>query len=381
MRVRAVGHSSHRCPVGAYRGVGTNTAVFATERMMDIVARELGIDPLEIRRRNAHPQLPVTTPSGRALDSGDYPRLLERLEQEAGYQQLRSEQAEARSRGRVIGIGLALFNEHSGTGATDYRRRGVTTVPGTDAARVVVTGAGRVIIHSSSAEAGQDHAATYRLLAARELGISPELVDVVEGDTDVCPPGTGAFVSRGAVGQLDSLILALRGVAEKDMQPGTDLTVTVDPQQVYPSGAHLAVVELDAVSHLPRVLRYVSIEDCGTIINDRVVADQVRGGIAMGIGKTLLEEVVHGEDGQILSSTLLDYLVPLAPDIPKLELHHLECPSPRTLLGSKGVGEAGTIGAFGAVPNAVNDALSPWGVEVNELPCTPNRIFEALERA
>lgn len=280
----------------------------------------------------------------------------------------------------MVGIGLALFNEHSGTGATEYRRRGITTVPGTDASRVRVTAAGRVVIHSSSAEAGQDHAATYRQLAVRELGIGPELVDVVEGDTDLCPPGTGAFVSRGAVGQLDSLILALREVAERDIQPGTDVTRTVDPEQVFPSGAHLAVVEIDPISCVARVLRYVCVEDCGTVVNAKVVEGQVRGGVAMGIGKTLLEEVVHGDDGQILSATLLDYLVPLAPDIPELELHHLESPSPKTLLGSKGVGEAGTIGAFGAIPNAVNDALSTLGVELNQLPCSPNRIFEAIER-
>ena len=379
MRVRTSAHTSHRCPVGAYRGVGTNTAVFATERIMDIAAAELGIDPLEIRRRNTHRQLPVTTAAGRSLDSGDYPELLARLERAADYAALRREQARLRAAGRMIGIGLALFNEHSGTGNSDYRGRGITTVPGFDASRVVVTQAGRVVIHSSSAEAGQDHAATYRQLAVSELGVAPELVDVVEGDTDLCPPGTGAFVSRGAVGQLDSLVLALREVAAGDLQPGTDVTRTVDPEQVFPSGAHLAMVEIDTDSCIPRVLRYLCVEDCGTIINQQVVQGQVRGGIAMGIGKTLLEEAVHGADGQILSSTLLDYLVPLAPDIPVLELHHLESPSPKTLLGSKGVGEAGTIGAFGAVPNAVNDALSQLGVELNELPCSPNRIFEAIE--
>jgi carbon-monoxide dehydrogenase large subunit len=379
IRVRTTAHSSHRCPVGAYRGVGTNTAVFATERTLDVAANQLRIDPLEIRRRNVHRVLPVTTAAGRVLDSGDYSKLLDRLEEAAGYGGLREQQAELRGRGRLVGIGLAVFNEHSGTGASDYRRRGITAVPGIDSARVRVTEAGRVVIHSSSAEAGQDHAATYRQLAVSELGVAADLVDVIEGDTDLCPPGTGAFVSRGAVGQLDSLLLALREVAEKDIQPGTDVTRTVDPEQVFPSGAHLTLVEIDPISCLPRVLRYVCVEDCGTVVNRRVVEGQVRGGIAMGIGKTLLEEMVHGQDGQILSTTLLDYLVPLAPDVPALETHHLESPTPKTLLGSKGVGEAGTVGAFGAVPNAVNDALAPLGVELNQVPCSPDRIFRLIE--
>ena len=379
LHVRARAHSSHRCPVGAYRGVGTNTAVHATERMLDVVAAELGLDPLELRRRNALRGLPRTTAGGRHLDSGDYLALLDRLAVAAGYDELRRRRAEARRVGRLVGIGLALFNEHSGTGAAEYRDRGLTEVSGLDACRVRVTRAGRVEVFASSVEIGQGLAETCRLVAARELGVDPDRVDVVMGDTERCPPGTGAFVSRGAVGLLDSLVAALRAVAARDLEPGTEAVRTVDPRQVFPSGAHLAVAEVDPVTLVPRVTRYVAVEDCGTVIDEAAVAGQVRGGVAMGIGKVLLEEVVHDGDGQVRTATLLDYLVPLAADVPAVEIAHLVSPSPRTALGSKGVGEAGTIGAFGAVANAVADAVAPLGAELRRLPYSPERIFEAVE--
>ncbi len=379
-RFAARGVASSRCPAGAYRGVGMNAAAYATERMVDIVAAELGLDPLELRRRNVVAEFPFRSAAGRNLDSGDYRGLLDRLE--TGYGELRRRQASARAEGRLVGIGIGIFNEHSGTGATEYRGRGVTAIPGNDSARVRVSAEGRIEIFTSGAEAGQGHPETYRLLAARELGVEPALVDVLEGDTDACPPGSGTFVSRGAVGGLSSLVEALREVAEMDLAPGLDVTHSVDPRQVYPSGAHLALVEVDTTACIPRVLAYHAVEDCGTIVNQAAVEDQVRGGIAMGIGGVLLEEFAYGGDGQPLSSTLLDYLVPLATDMPRdVTLEHIESPSPYTALGSKGVGEGGTIGAFAAVANAVADAVAPLGVTLTDLPYSPDRIFTAIEAA
>ncbi len=378
-RFAASGVASSKCPAGAYRGVGMNGGAYATERMVDIVAAELGLDPLELRRRNAVTEFPSRTAAGRNLDSGDYLGLLDRLEAGAGYAELRRRQAAMRTEGRLVGIGIGLFNEHSGTGSTEYRGRGVTAIPGNDSARVRVTEAGRIEIFTSAAEAGQGHPETYRLLAARELGVDPALVDVVEGDTDSCPPGSGTFVSRGAVGGLSSLVEALREVAEKDLAPGLDVTHSVDPRQVYPSGAHLALVEVEATGCVPRVLAYHAVEDCGTVVNHDAVEGQVRGGIAMGLGGVLLEEFAYSADGQPLSSTLLDYLVPLATDVPaEMTLEHIESPSPRTALGSKGVGEGGTIGAFAAVANAVADALAPLGVTLTDLPYSPDAIFTAI---
>ncbi len=355
-----------------------NAAVYATERMLDEIAAHLDQDPLEIRRRNLVKDLPRATLTGRRLDSGDYAALLDRLEETSGYPELRRRQSAARAQGRLFGVGIGLFNEHSGTGSADYRSRGITSIPGTDAARVKVLEGGRLVIHTSAADAGQGHAETYRGLAARELGVPPEQVEVVEGDTDLCPHGSGTFASRGAVGVVESVVAALRAVAERDLAPGTDITITTQPEQVYPSGAHLAVVEVDPVTLVPAVTRYVAVEDCGVVLEPDLVEGQVRGGVAMGIGNVLLEEHVYSDDGQPLTTTMLDYLVPLAVDVPSVEIHHLEKPSPSTVLGSKGVGEAGTIGAHGAVANAVADAVRPLGARLRRLPYSPARIHEAL---
>jgi carbon-monoxide dehydrogenase large subunit len=355
-----------------------NAGVFASERMMDMIATELALDPLELRRRNAIRKLPTTTPAGRHLDSGDYLGLLERLEKESDYEELRRQQTAARSEGRLVGIGIGFFNEHSGSGSGDYMRRGVSTIPGWDAARVVVIGDGRIEIYTSAAEAGQGHAETYRALAVSVLGLAPEQIDVIEGDTDLCPDGTGTFASRGAVGVVESVVQALRKAAEQDLAPGTDVTHVHDPSQVYPCGAHLAVVEVDPVGLVPRVTRYVVVEDCGVIIHAGLVDEQVLGGVATGVGDVLLEEHRYSTDGQILTASLMDYLLPLASDVPDVEIHHLTSPSPATTVGSKGVGEAGTIGAFAAVANAVADAVRPLGAELTDLPYSPSRIFAAL---
>lgn len=379
-RFEAIGRLSSKCPAGAYRGVGMAAAAYATERMVDLVAAEMGIDPLGLRLRNAFTELPQKTHAGRELDSGDYQALLARLA--PAYARARHERDAARGERRLCGIGVGFFNEHSGTGAGEYRRRGIAAVPGFDSARVRVDASGRVFIYTSSAEAGQGHAETYRLVAAAELGLAPESVIVIEGDTDDCPPGSGTFVSRGAVGQLSALVQALREAAAKDLEPGLDVTATVDPRQVFPAGAHLATVEVDPLSLQPRLTGYWAVEDCGTVINTEAADGQVVGGIAMGAGGVLLEELRYSPEGGLITGTLLDYLVPLAPDLPaEIHVEHLESPSPRTELGSKGVGEAGTIGAFAAVANAVADAVAPLGARLTDLPYSPARLFAALETA
>jgi carbon-monoxide dehydrogenase large subunit len=201
---------------------------------------------------------------------------------------------------------------------------------------------------------------------------------VIEGDTSLCPEGSGTFISRGAVGVVESVLEALRMAAKEDLQPGTDVTHVHDPSQVYPCGAHLAVVEVDPIGLVPRVVRYVAVEDCGRVISGDLVDGQVRGGVAMGIGEVLLEEHIYSDEGQLLTASLRTYLVPLARDVPQIETHHVESPSPSTALGSKGVGEAGTIGAFGAIASAVADAVGRRGTGLAELPYSPDRIFSAI---
>jgi carbon-monoxide dehydrogenase large subunit len=381
LRFHAIAFTTHKCPVGAHRGVGMDAAVYATERLIDDVAAELGLDPFEIRRRNLHRSLPVTSVTNRALDSGDYEGLLDELAQRGDYPALRRRQQAEREAGRLFGIGVALFNEHSGTGSTDYRRRGVTGIPGVDAARIVVDAAGRVIIHTSAADAGQAHAESYRELAVRQLGVRPEDVTVIEGDTDLAPFGSGTFASRGAVGVTEAVVQCLQEVAAADLAPGTDVVRTVDPSQVFPAGAHLAAVSVDPLTFRARVEAYTAAEDVGRVIFAAAAEAQVEGGVAMGIGDVLLEEHVYTHDGQIQTSTLLDYLVPLASDVPAITLAHLESPSPHTALGSKGIGEAGTVGAYGAVANAVADAVRPLGIDLTALPYSPGRIFEAQKGA
>jgi len=243
----------------------------------------------------------------------------------------------------------------------------------------VVTDAGRIEIYTSAADAGQGHAESYRALAVGEFGFDPDLIDVIEGDTSACPDGSGTFISRGAVGVAASVFEALREVVKRDCEPGTDVTRVHDPTQVYPTGAHLAAVEIDPVDLVPRVVRYVVVENCGRLIHPDIVDGQIRGGVAMGIGEVLHEAHLYTADGQLETSTLRDYLVPLTTTVPPIEIHHHESPTPATPLGTKGVGEAGTIGAFGAVPNAVADALTTLTAEVTELPLTPERIFTAID--
>jgi aerobic carbon-monoxide dehydrogenase large subunit len=179
---------------------------------------------------------------------------------------------------------------------------------------------------------------------------------------------------------VESVVEALRMAAKQDLAPGTDVTHVHDPSQVYPCGAHLAVVEVDPVGLVPHVVRYVVIEDCGRMLDRDLVEGQVRGAVAMGIGEVLLEEHAYADDGQLLTASLRHYLPPLTANVPPVEIHHLESPSPDTTLGSKGVGEAGTIGAFGAVANAVADAVSPLGAELTQLPYSPERIHSATRR-
>lgn len=378
-RVEIQAIATNKSPVGPCRGIGQNAAVFATERMMDLLAAGLGIDALEIRRRNIVRDLSWTSPTGRKLDSGDYEELFALLEPH--YERLRQWREEGIMAGRMVGVGLGVFNEISASGSADYQRRGVTSLPGTDAARVVVTDDGRIEIYTSAADAGQGHAETYRALAADELGLDPDIIDVIEGDTSVCPEGSGTFISRGAVGVAACVVEALRDVAKKGCQPGTEATHVHDPNQVYPIGAHLAAVEIDPTTLVPKVVEYQAVEDCGRIVHRDVVDGQIRGGIAMGIGEVLYESHAYSADGQLMTTTLSDYLLPLANTVPPIDIQHVESPTPATPLGTKGVGEAGTIGAFGAVANAVSDAVAPLGAELTDLPYTPERIFAAIRSA
>ena len=430
-RCDAYGVMTNKCPGAAYRGVGTVQGVFVIERVMDILAEQLGLDPADVRMKNfIQPQdQPFNTSAGRLYDSGDYPDTLAKLLETSGYEKLRQAQAEARERGELAGIGICCFVEHSSTGSQDYIKRGVYGLPAFDSATIKVDAGGNVMVAVSAKSTGQSHDSVFALLVARELGVPYETVKILEGDTDAVPFGSGTGVSRSAVSTGGAIRLAASDIRRKateiarfflegedeelaiadgeiyatadpsrrvsfanvaaaahdasrivslpdSIERGLQATRTFDPpHQTFGHGAHLAFVKVDRETGLVNVEQYVCVEDCGTIIDHVIVDGQVVGGVALGIGNALHEELVYDDAGQLLTGTFMDYLVPTAPDVPAIQTLHTETPSPFTEGGVKGVGEAGTVGAFTAVGNAVADALLPLGVEVTHPPVGPSRVW------
>jgi aerobic carbon-monoxide dehydrogenase large subunit len=433
-RTRAI--ATNKSPVGAYRGVGVPFSAFCSERMLDELAERVGCDRVEIRRRNLinGSEMPYQAWAGATYDSGDYQEALNTVLELADWEGLVERRRQAAAGGReVLGLGLAVFNEHSGPGSRAYRKRGVTTIPGFDSARVTMEPNGTVMVYVSSADAGQSHEEMYRLIVARELGVPIDRVRVVEGDTDLCPPGTGTYASRGGTAHAAAVVSAARALRGRlhnlaaaalnqpvedlvaaeggfglrdgsagigfdtiaqmghlrtvdspgalDGRPVLDETAFWDPEPTYPYGAQVAVVAIDRQTFHVRVLDVFAVEDCGFVIDKESVDRQIVGAISMGIGNALFEEVLYSPDGHLLSTSLLDYLVPMITDTPRITLEHLVTLTDRTPLGSKGVAEAGTIGAVAAVGTAVADALRELGGEVSELPASPMRLFSTLDGA
>ena len=425
---------TNKCPGAAYRGVGTVQGIFVIERVMDMLADKLGLDPADVRMKNfIQPQdQPFNTSAGRLYDSGDYPDTLAKLLEVSDYQKLREEQAEARARGEQVGIGICCFVEHSSTGSQDYKKRGVYGLPAFDSATIRVDAGGNILAAVSAKSTGQSHDSVFALLVARELGVPYETVKILEGDTDVTPFGSGTGVSRSAVSTGGAIRLAAQDIRRKateiatffleteneelqiadgqifdpadpaksvsfaavaaaahdasrivslpdNVERGLQSTRTFDPpHQTFGHGAHLAVTKVDPETGMVKVEQYFCVEDCGTIIDHVIVDGQVVGAVALGIGNALLEELVYDDSGQLLTGTFMDYLVPTAPDVPEIQTLHTETPSPFTQGGVKGVGEAGTVGAYTAVGNAVADALLPLGVEVTHPPVGPRRVWEMI---
>ncbi len=431
----AFGVATNKAPMGPYRGVGRPVSVFVMEALLDRAARRLGIDPLEIRRRNLlrPDDFPYRSPSGIVWDSGAFGECLDRACAAAAYPTLRAEQARGRAAGRRLGIGLSAYVELTGVGSAIPVSPGADIATGTEGATVRVDPDGGVTAIFGLACHGQGHETTLAQVVATELGTRVEDVRVLHGDTALSPHGTGTYASRSAVLGGGAALLAARALRDKalaiaahqleagvgdldladgvitvrgapgraiplarvaaaayaggkrlpdGMEPGLETTRFYDPHFGTASGAaHLAVVEVDPATCAVRVLRYLVVEDCGRIINPLVVEGQAVGGVAQGVGAALLEEVVYSEHGQLLTGTLMDYLVPTAAEVPGIEVDHVERPSPTTLGGFKGVGEGGTIGALAAVANAIADALTPLGIEVTELPMTPDRLFRLTSAA
>ncbi len=391
-----------------YRAVGHPIASMVMEAILDRAARDLGLDPVEIRRRNlVRPdELPYTTAFGYVFESGSYLQSLELAVDKGGYARWREEQARARGEGRHLGIGLSCFIELTAPGS--FYGSGGAPISAQDSATVRIEPGGTVTALVGVTNQGQGAHTAFAQIIADQLGVPVEDVNVMSGDTALVPYGGGTSGSRGAVLGAGASILACRMVRERikkvaahlleaapedlDLrdrkvvvrgEPSLEATAHYTPARpiTWANGAHMVVVEVDVETGLVKILRYVTVEDCGPMINPALVAEQVRGAVVQGIGSTLYEQVVYDAQGQLLTRTLMDYLVPGAAEMPDIEVHHLETPSPFTVGGFKGIAEAGTAGAPGAILNAVNDALAPFGVRLTRQPITPDLIRSALRQA
>jgi aerobic carbon-monoxide dehydrogenase large subunit len=429
---RAIGVFTNTTPTDAYRGAGRPEATFLIERVMDLVARETGVDPVEVRRRNfvrAEDQ-PFTTLLGLTYDSGDYRITLDKALETIDYAGFRKEQADKRKQGKYLGIGLSTYIEICGLGPAAATEAAVgVSLWGMSVVNVHFTGKATVIIGSSPH--GQGHETTYAQVASDVLGIPVEDIDIQHGDTAIGPMGMDTYGSRSTALDGNAVHLSAMKVQEKakkiaahlleaadadivyengkafvkgtpskavtiqeiaaaafqtsrlpkGMEGGLEATTFFDPTNfVWPFGAHIAVVEVDAETGATRIIRYVAVDDCGTRINPMVVGGQLHGGIAQGIGQALFEEAVYDEAGQLRSGSLVDYLVPTAADLPSFELGATVTPSPVNPLGTKGIGEAGTIASSPAVINGIVDALAPFGVKDITMPATPEKVWQLMHR-
>lgn len=367
--------ATNKSPEGPYRGVGMVTAVLVHERLMDMIAARLSLDPIEVRRRNLVPtaRMPYVAVTGHRYESGDYAAALDAV----GRAGLRAERDRARGEGRLAGLGIASYVEYTGAGSSTFRGRGMNDIPGTDTARAWVAEDGRVHVQTSCPAIGQGSHTTLAQVAAEALQIDPVEIVVEQTDTGAVAGGTGSFMSRGSVTAATAVFRAATLLRELKAENGElDVSVTYDAAQAaHPYATHGCLVEVDHETGAVEILRYVVAEDCGVLINPTVVEGQVTGGVAQGAAAATLEEIVYGNDGQLLTSGFLDYLVPSAGEAPVIEITHLVTPSTLHELGTKGAGEGGTIGSTAAVANAIADALS---VQSSILPFTPDRIVDLL---
>jgi carbon-monoxide dehydrogenase large subunit len=421
-----IGVFTTQTPTDAYRGAGRPEATFSIERVADVVARALKLDPADVRRRNFIPPeaFPYKTATGATYDSGNYAQALDKALKIVGYPALREEQRRLRGQGRFLGIGLSTYVEITGLGAA-------TALPGGnwESATVRVEPTGKVTVLTGSSPHGQGEETTFAQIVSDRLGVSVDDVVVVHGDTRAVPHGVGTFGSRNTAVGGSAVYLASTRIREKataiaahllevspgdlvadgaqfrvrgspqrtvsfpdvaraaykgaKLPPGTDpgLEAThffAPPDRVFPFGTHICVVEVDPDTGEVAIRRYVAVDDCGNIINPLLVAGQVHGGIAQGLAQALYEEAIYDQEGQLLTAGFLDYAVPRAAHVPVMELDHTVTPSPHNPLGAKGVGEAGTIGSIPAVVNAVLDALAPFGVESLDMPLTPRKVWQAI---
>ncbi|MBI2317205.1 MAG: molybdopterin-dependent oxidoreductase, partial [Betaproteobacteria bacterium] len=419
--VRSTCVMTHTGPLAPYRGAGRPEASFVIERLIDDAAAELGMDRIALRRKNAIPPeaLPLKTALGFAYDCGNFGKCMDMALEMADWSGFGARREASKSKGLLRGIGVANPIERAGPVAMEY-------------AEIRLDGAGKATVRMGTKNQGQGHETTFRQVLYANLGIAPEDVTYIDGDTDRVAQGTGTFGSRSASIGGSALVVASNKVIEKGRKiaahlmeaapddivfkagvfsiAGTDRRLSLDeiaqaacqpgkippgmepglfesgtwapPDFTFPYGTHVCEVEIDPESGAVRVVRYFVVEDVGTMINPAVLKGQIHGGIAQGAGQVLMERIAYDRDsGQLLSGSFVDYAMPRADDFCDIKIGSLSVPTDRNLLGVKGAGEAGAVGALPAVMNAIMDALAPLGVKELEMPATPDRVWRAIREA
>ena len=427
----ARGVLTNTCPMAPYRGVSRPVITTALERLMDTAAAEFGMEPVEIRRRNLIEKFPYTSVTGLIFDAGSYQQTLEIAAAAIDVPAFRRRQQQARSQRRYLGIGFAAFSERTGYGTPAFAARGMGVTLGWETVELAMDPSGWVEVRIGASPHGQGLRTTIAQLVADELGLAPDRIKVVHGDTDRTPYGWGTFASRSLVIAGGASVLAARKVRAKlkkiashlmeaaaddivltdgvarvagtdralpietlaraayhqvhlfkgEIDPAICETATYDPPGTFSNACHACIVEVDPETGRVTIARFVVAEDAGRLVNPMIVDGQIVGGVAQGIGNALLEEIVYDEGGNILTATLADFLPPTSREMPPIELLHLETLDGTTITQAKGLGEGGAIGAPAAVLNGINDALAPFGVTIEEIPATPRRIRAALRQA
>jgi carbon-monoxide dehydrogenase large subunit len=417
---------TNKTPTDAYRGAGRPEATYFVERAMDMLARELGMDPADVRRKNFIPadRFPFQTQMGAVYDSGDYAKALDAALAASGWTELKRQRDAAQRDGRLVGLGLAMYVEVCGVGPSASLPTG-----GWEHGQVTVERDGRISAATGASPHGQGNETTFAQMLADQFGVPMDHVTILHGDTAVVKQGIGTFGSRSqAVGgtalfmaggkvkaKMAKFAAAALEASEEDLvfengrievrgspghgksfaeiaayayvpvplppglEPGLSDEAFFEPaNNTYPFGCHIAVIEIDRDSGVPTLLRFVAVDDAGHLINPLIVEGQIHGGLAQGIGQAMLEEAVYNEDGQLVTGSFLDYALPRATDFPRFELSSTVTPTPLNPFGAKGVGEAGTLGSTPAVVSAAVDALAGFGVRHIDMPLRPERLWRIV---